>query len=633
MPQLAPAELPDLRLVSVGGEAPAGALVDGWATPEREFWNGYGPTEATVAVTLMHCHPPSGGRVPPIGRPMVNHRVYVLDDRLRLVPPGQPGELCVAGPGLARGYAGRPGLTAERFVPDPYGPPGSRLYRTGDLARWTPDGLLEFLGRVDRQVKVRGYRIELGEVEAAVRAVPGVRDAAVETWDDPGGTRHLVAWTTGRPVELAALRESAATRLPPYMLPTRVVHLAALPLTTSGKVDRTALPPPERGDAAAAAVPDDPLQAELLALVAPLVGVPGLGVGEDFFAAGGNSLQATQVLSRVRDAFGIEVGLPEFFAEPTVARLAELVGEGRRDAPVRSAMDRAAPAPGAIPLAEPQLRLWRRYVAEPAEPAFHAPLALRLTGLLDLPALRGSVAGIVARHPALRTRIDGTGQVVDPPSADPLRLVDLTRVPAGEREAVARRRVREEAELPYDLRRGPVFRAALLRLADDDHVLLWNAHHIVTDAWSIGLQLRDLSTLYGGGEPDPVRATYADFARAQADWMSGDGPRREYRWWRDRLAGAPSTLDLPGRPRATRRSGSGTCPWSWSATAGPPCWRTPAVPAPPRTTCWWPRSPRWWPSGAGCRTSAWSRRWPAGPGPSGSPWSASSSTGSWSGST
>jgi acyl carrier protein len=347
------------------------------------------------------------------------------------------------------------------------------------------------------------------------------------------------------------------------MLPTRVVHLPALPLTPTGKVDRRALPAPEQGGRAAVALPEDALQAELLVLVAPLVGVPELGVADDFFAAGGNSLQATQVLSRVRDAFGVEVGLPEFFAEPTVTRLAELVEEARADGPAPVAAPApaaaAAPAPrdpagrSAVPLAEPQLRLWRRHLADPANAAFHAPLALRLAGPLDPAALGRAVRALVERHPALRSRIDpaGPSQVVDPVPADPLRLLDLTGIPAADREAVARRTVRAEAERPYDLRTGPVFRPALLRLAEDDHVLLWNAHHIVTDAWSIGLQLRDLSTLYRANatvELPPLPATYADFARWQRDWLAGAGPEREWHWWRDRLAGAPSTVDLPGLP-------------------------------------------------------------------------------------
>jgi len=578
MPGLRPEELPDLRLVSVGGEAPAGALVDAWATPDREFWNGYGPTETTVAVTLMLCRPPSGGRIPPIGRPMPNHRVYVLDEQLRLMPPGESGELCVAGPGLARGYLGRPELTAQRFVPDPYAD-GERLYRTGDLVRWTDDGLLEFLGRVDRQVKVRGFRIELGEVEAALAVVPGVRQVVVEPWDDASGTRHLVAWITGSPLGLPELRAGAEARLPQYMLPTRVVHMATLPLTATGKVDRKALPEPgDPPEAAASDLPDDPLQAELLTLVTPLVGVPGIGVDDDFFAVGGNSLQATQVLSRVRDRFGVEVGLPEFFAEPTVARLAALVAEARGNAPdghhpgadvgptAARTSDTGAPngRPDVAPLAPQQDRVWRLSTADPTNTAYHMMLALRVRGRLDVAALRGAFVEMVRRQAALRTTIevrDGEPvQVVHPEPRVPFDLLDLADEPDPERAAA--RTVREEYERPFDLAAGPPLRVRVLRLGEDDHVFCWCTHHSLSDGWSVGVQLREIFPLYGElavGDTGPglpvLLASYSDYARRERDRTAGGGLDSELEWWRRRLAGAPREVDL--RPDHSRAGGSG----------------------------------------------------------------------------
>ncbi|MEH1015679.1 amino acid adenylation domain-containing protein [Micromonospora sp. CPCC 206060] len=333
MPSLDPDRLADLRLVSVGGEPPAGALVDAWQRPDREFWNGYGPTETTVAVTLMRCRRPSGGRVPPIGRPMPNHRGYVVDTDLRLVAPGEAGELCVAGPGLAQGYHGRPGLTAERFVPDPFGPSGGRMYRTGDLVRWNADGQLEFLGRVDRQVKIRGFRVELGEVESALCTVPGVATAVVELRPDPTGVPVLVAYVTGPAVpELTTLRAVAGRRLPYYMLPDRLVHLDEVPLTATGKVDRSRLPvppPPSTRVGEPAGGPSYGAADGVGAVLATEIVGPLLDTrpapGDDFFALGGDSLGAAVAVAQVRERFGVDVSLTEFFADPTVARLAALV--------------------------------------------------------------------------------------------------------------------------------------------------------------------------------------------------------------------------------------------------------------------------------------------------------------------
>ncbi|SCL21421.1 amino acid adenylation domain-containing protein [Micromonospora pallida] len=331
MPSLDPDQLPDLRLVSVGGEPPAGALVDAWQRPHREFWNGYGPTETTVAVTLMRCRRPAHGRVPPIGRPMPNHRAYVLDPELRLVAPGQPGELCVAGPGLAWGYLGRHPLTAERFVPDPFGAPGSRMYRTGDLARWTDDGHLEFLGRLDRQVKIRGFRVELGEVESALCAVPGVTGAVVELGPHDTGAPTLVGYLTGPAVPgLTELRAAAGRLLPYYMLPDQVVHLDEMPLTATGKVDRSRLPaPPPPSVAARRPDPSYDGPAGVGAVLADEIVGPLLAArpapDDDFFALGGDSLAAAVIVGQVRDRFGVPVSLTEFLAEPTLARLAALV--------------------------------------------------------------------------------------------------------------------------------------------------------------------------------------------------------------------------------------------------------------------------------------------------------------------
>ncbi|TMC05162.1 MAG: amino acid adenylation domain-containing protein [Chloroflexi bacterium] len=334
LPLLDP-DLPDLRLVSVGGETFPGQLVERWTRGGRRFVNGYGPTETTVAVTLKECAG-SWERTPPIGRPMANHQALVLDGGLRPLPPGVPGELCVAGAGVARGYAGRPALTAACFVPNPHPTvPGERIYRTGDLARWLPDGDLEFAGRLDRQVKVRGFRVELAEVEAVLGGHPAVVRCAVEVAGDGGGT-SLVAYVepaAGAGATSGSLRDYAADRLPAYMVPARVVVLDRIPLTANGKIDRRALPAPDdsRPDGVAAFVaPRTELERRIAAEVfAAVLELTGVGVTDDFFALGGNSIQAMQAVSRLRSVAGVEVPLADFFETPTVERLAGALEAGR----------------------------------------------------------------------------------------------------------------------------------------------------------------------------------------------------------------------------------------------------------------------------------------------------------------
>lgn len=341
LPLLDQAALPGLRLVSVGGEAFPGRLVAEWTAGERRFVNGYGPTEATVAVTLMDCTG-SYDRNPPIGRPMPGHQAFVLDERLRPVPPGVPGELCVSGPGVARGYLGRPDLTADRFADNPYadGPETARLYRTGDLVRWLPGGNLDFLGRTDRQLKVRGHRIEPGEVESVLTGHPSVQQAVVVAQPAAGGERMLAAYVTVEQVgsyasevaDAEGLRAYAAGRLPGYMVPV-VVVLDELPLTPHGKVDTAALPLPAEQSAQGGTPPRDAVEEQICRdILTPLLEWQNPDVEGDFFALGGSSLQATIVVSRVRALFGIDIALADFFGRPTVSGLAELVRTAKAEA-------------------------------------------------------------------------------------------------------------------------------------------------------------------------------------------------------------------------------------------------------------------------------------------------------------
>jgi amino acid adenylation domain-containing protein len=562
MPLLDPASLPDLVLVSVGGEAPAGALVDTWATAERRFFNGYGPTETTVAVTLMRCEPPSQGQVPPIGLPMVGHRAYVLDTDLRLVPDGVPGELCVAGPGLARGYLGRPAATAERFAPDPYSDvPGARLYRTGDLVRWTPAGVLEFLGRIDRQVKIRGFRVELGDVEAALAGDPDVRQVVVRPWDDPNGTRHLVAYVVATHPEkaptLASVRDAAGLVLPAYMVPTRVVVLDRLPLARNGKIDRAALPEPvaEHQDGVVASTRDWTPTERVLAdeVIAPLLGRSVVDRTEDFFQLGGNSLQATQVTARVRDRFAVEVSLLDFFAEPTVAHLADLVDAAAPAAEPEHVSPVVAMTAGArLPLSYPQRALYDAYLLDGDTVGYHAPFPLRFGGPLDLDALAATFAWLVRRHAPLRVRFvddgDGPLQVVQDGTDVPLRIVDLPGADVEARADAVPDLIAQENRQPFDLAAGPLLRVTVYRLAPDDHVVVWNIHHIVTDGWSTGVQLHEIGTAYRafaeGTRPDlpALGADYGEFVAWHRDYVASPSYQRDLAWWRDNLAGAPSSL-------------------------------------------------------------------------------------------
>ncbi len=569
MPLLDPTALPDLHLVSVGGEAPPGALVDGWATADREFWNGYGPTETTVAVTLMRCQPPADGRVPPIGLPMPGHHASVLDADLALVPDGAPGELCISGPGLARGYLGRPGLTAERFVPDPLAShPGARMYRTGDLVRWTTDGVLEFLGRIDRQVKIRGFRVEPGDVESALARDPAIRQAVVEPWDDPAGVRHLVAYVVAadpaRPPTLASVRDSAAATLPGYLLPTRVAVLDRLPMARNGKVDRAALPEPLADEPADAASADqDWTETErVLAteVIAPLLGRSAVARDEDFFQAGGNSLQATQVTARVRDRFGVEVSLLDFFTTPTVGHLASMVDRSVRTDPALAVTAPSTLMTGGarLPLSYPQRALYDACRLDGDTVGYHAPFPLRFSGRLDLDALRRAFDWLVDRHAPLRVSFvedgDGPVQVVHERVEVPFAVVDVPGPDPAARAAAVPSLLTAENRRPFDLATGPLLRVTVYRIDTEDHVVVWNTHHIVTDGWSTGVQVHDIDVAYeafaGGRVPDaePLGTDYGEFVAWQQDYVTGPDYADDLSWWRAHLADAPPALGGSATP-------------------------------------------------------------------------------------
>ncbi|MFI6374275.1 amino acid adenylation domain-containing protein [Streptomyces sp. NPDC050546] len=539
--------------VVLAGEALPGALVEQVraAAPGALVANAYGPTEATVYATAWIAEDGAAHPRPPIGRPLPNVRAYVLDAVLRPVPPGTPGELYLAGAGLARGYADRPGPTAERFVADPFGGPGERMYRTGDLVRLRPDGLLDYLGRTDDQVKLRGYRIEPGEIEAALTRQPSVTAAAVLVRDG-----RLLAYVTGEDPDPDGLRGELARTLPAYLVPSAVVSLDRLPLTPNGKLDRRALPDPGLAAETAGGAPRTPQEEILCGVFADVLGLDrAVGRDDGFFALGGDSLLAMRLADRVRTALKASLPVRALFEAPTPAALA---GRLREESTPRPEL-RPLPRPDRIPLSYAQRRLWFMSRLGHGTSTYTLPFALRLHGALDADALREALADIAARHETLRTRYpDERGTpyqlVLDAEAARP----GLDVVPAAEEDLPGL--LRAAAGHRFDLGRELPLRATLYRLGVEEHVLLLLAHHIAVDGASLRPLLRDLGTAYAarlaGTAPRwaPLPVQYADFASWQrallGDQEDADSlMSRHLGFWRDALAGAPEEPALPADRR------------------------------------------------------------------------------------
>ncbi|MFE9422564.1 amino acid adenylation domain-containing protein [Kitasatospora sp. NPDC006697] len=533
------------------------------ACPGLVVANGYGPTEATTFATSARAgsaDPP--GSTFPIGRPLDGMRLYVLDERLRPVPPGVVGELYLAGAGVARGYLGRPDLTAERFTACPFGPPGGRMYRTGDLVRWRRDGQLDFVGRTDGQVKLRGFRIELDEVGDALAALDGVAQVVAVVREAGAAGPQLVGYlvpAAGHTLDPAALRARLSAVLPGYMVPAVLVPLDRLPLTANGKVDRAALPAP--GAAAAGPVagpaPADPARRRLRELFAEVTGVGAelIGVDDDFFGLGGHSLSAIRLAARIAAAFGVDVSARDVFEGRTVAGLAAVVAGAARTRPALTVRER----PAALPLSPAQRRLWLLHRLPGPPGAYNVPLARRLRGRPDRAALAAALDAVVARHEVLRTVYPATAGepvqlVLDPPAAG-----SLLRCAAAAPQALDGL-LTEEASEPFDLGARPPLRAVLFSLGEDEHVLLVTVHHIAIDGFAIGAFWRELAGAYRRirlGEPDPrppLPVQYADYALWQAELAAGEHTPEgllagQARYWRDTLAGLPE-LRLPVRTDA-----------------------------------------------------------------------------------
>ncbi|MBV9790939.1 MAG: LLM class flavin-dependent oxidoreductase, partial [Chloroflexi bacterium] len=592
--------LRSLRALLLGGEALPTALAQQLLPMlGGRLINMYGPTETTI---WSATHPVTEATESnmPIGKPIANTEIYILDARLQPTPISVPGELYIGGVGVTRGYYQHPALTAERYLPDPFGPrPGGRIYKTGDLARYRADGTIEFLGRVDFQVKLRGFRIELGEIEAVLGQHPAIREAVVVARQDTADTR-LVAYVVEEPrtqnleprehqtfpspaaagegeversetgvrastegLNFTELRSFIKERLPEYMVPSAFVTLDALPLTPNGKVDRKALPAPDASLASiepAAMQPRTPTEEVVASLWERVLGVQNVGVHDNFFMLGGHSLLATQILSRVRETFQVELALSTLFNTPTVAGMAEQVERAQQkasglQAPPIEHVSRDRP----LPLSFAQQRIWFLQQVEPESATYNNPTAIGLKGALDLPALTQTLNTIVQRHEILRTTfhlLDGrpVQQIVPRLTLD-LPSIDLSSLPADEQQAELRHIGTREAQRPFDLVSGPPIRALIFKHSEHEHTLLVTMHHIVSDGWSLGVLIREMAVLYtslsSGQAQLEARALpelpiqYADYASWQRSWLQGEVLEAQQAYWKQQLSGHIPALNLP----------------------------------------------------------------------------------------
>ena len=549
--------LPRLRLRTLltGGDR----LHQGnWSSLPCPVTNHYGPTENTVVSTSCLA---ASGSVPPIGKPIANVQIYVLNEEYQPAPVGVPGELYLGGASLARGYLDRPALTAQKFVPNPFSTvPGERLYRTGDVVRFLPDGNLEFLGRKDQQVKLRGFRIELGEIEAALMSHPQVRHAVAMVRDEGAVEKRLVAYVVPRErgaiLDTNELRTYLQAKLPAHMVPASWITLDELPLTANGKVNQDALPAPERRKELHRS-PRTPREEALCAIFAEALSIESVSIDDDFFALGGHSLLGTSLVSRIRTTIGAELTLRTLFECPTVAQLAPHLDNA---ASVRPALRGIKPRPARVPLSYAQQRLWFLDKLQGSSTEYNLCEALALRGKLNLPALQQAIAALLQRHESLRTHFEEHGgepvQVIEQSVHVPVSIEDLTHLASVSRQERLTAAMRQGREQPFDLSRGPLVRVKLVKMAEEEHVLLLSFHHIVCDGWSQGIFNQELFSLYEafqqGREPDlegsPIQ--YADFALWQRKMLQEDVLNPHLEYWKKQLSGIPEQLALPrDRPR------------------------------------------------------------------------------------
>lgn len=524
-----------------------------------ELHNLYGPTEAAVDVTAWKCQLNWSDRAIPIGYPIANTQIYILNSYLQPVPVGVAGELHIGGIGVGRGYLNRPELTAAKFIPNPL-KVGDRLYKTGDLARYRPNGSIEYLGRLDHQVKLRGLRIELSEIEAVLTQHAAVQEAVVVAQEDQSGQSQLVAYWVAcstAEIETEQLRSHLLQSLPDYMLPAQFIRLEALPTLPNGKLDRRALPAPTwEGNIKTFVAPSNPLEQRLYEIWAKYLQCDRIGIHDSFFELGGHSLLATQVISEIRQTFAIELPLRCLFESPTIAGLAAQVNQAIATASTTSIPAlQPVPRDQLLPLSFAQQRLWFLQQLEPNSPLYNGAALVRLQGNLNVHALEQSLQEIVQRHETLRTRfVMMEGELVQqilPQILVTLPVVDLSALPEQERSQQVQALALELAQQPFDLTTEPLLKASLLRLNATEHCLLLNLHHIVSDGWSIGVFVKELATLYPAfvqGQPSPLPALpvqYADYAVWQRQWLQGEVLQTQLDYWKQQLGTQPPTLAFP----------------------------------------------------------------------------------------
>ncbi|KST65076.1 non-ribosomal peptide synthetase [Mastigocoleus testarum] len=541
-------------------------------SPEIRIVNGYGPTETTICATFYNfCGVIDREKPTPIGSPVTNYQIYILDSHLQPVPVGVAGELYIGGDGLARGYLNRPQLTSEKFIQSPFDN-SERLYKTGDLARYLPDGNISFIGRIDNQVKIRGFRIELGEIEAVLTSHPQVNQAVVIATGENTSNKRLVAYVIANSeITTQQLREYLKAQLPDYMVPTAFITLDRLPLTPNGKIDRKALPELDGGISRENEYIAPRTQSEQIIanIFAQVLNIENIGIEDNFFELGGHSLLATQLISRIRSALSIEIPLRVLFESPTVAKLDQTIRQLRNTnngltlPPIQPRGET-----GQIPLSWAQERLWFLNQLEGKSATYNMPLALRISGNLNINALQEAASQIVQRHEVLRTSFQTENgkpiQVIEKEATMKINLVDLQQLETTQRENSVIEQAQLEATTPFDLENPLLIRCSLLQLSPSEYVLLLTTHHIISDGWSIGVLIQELSTLYQAfiqGEESPLASLpiqYGDFAIWQKQYLSGEVLSTQLDYWKQQLSGAPDLLQLPTDfPRPTVQSYQG----------------------------------------------------------------------------
>jgi amino acid adenylation domain-containing protein len=587
----APETLSGIKQLLIGGEALSVTHVKKALETllSTQIINGYGPTEST---TFTCCYPitrPLSNTMQsiPIGCPIGNTQVYLLDKQLQAVPIGVVGEVYIGGDGLARGYLNRSDLTKEKFIPNPFSNDRqARLYKSGDLARYLPNGNIEYLGRIDRQVKLRGFRIEIGEIEAAIYQHPEIREAVVIVREDRQDDKRLVGYVVSQSTDISALelRNLLKAKLPDYMIPSAFVVLEKFPLTANGKIDRRALPAPDTSSYIQDRCyqpPGTPTEEVVAAVWLEILGVE-VGINVNFFEVGGHSLLATQVISRLQKAFAVELPLQYLFQYPTIAELSECIDRVRQ---AGKSLKLPAIEPVArtenLPLSFAQQRLWFLDQLEEGSSTYNVPAALELKGTLNPVALEQSLVAICQRHEALRTIfpiVNGYPvQVIASDLTITMPVIDLRHVPKDRQNIQVQHLAKEEAQQPFDLANGPLLRTTLLKLGEKSHVLVLVMHHIISDGWSLGVLVCELSALYQAfakSEPSPLPELpiqYADFAHWQHQWLQGEVMKKNLSYWNEQLANLP-TLKLPTDPSAPSSADFSRCKAKLTITTRPE-WR------------------------------------------------------------